>query len=179
MSFDRQMNYTQLLQQHGVIEVPMLQRDYAQGRPAAKDVRDEFLETLKNALVQPADDPTLPLNLDFVYGSINKNAHFAPLDGQQRLTTLFLLHWYLAWRDDQWERFAQLFQVEDRTRFTYRVRPSSNEFFDQLVQYHPSSRPESIPNLTQLITDQPWYFRSWRLDPTVQAVLNIKNRCHP
>ncbi|MFZ1756840.1 MAG: DUF262 domain-containing protein, partial [Caldilineaceae bacterium] len=178
MSFDRQMNYTQLLQQHGVIEVPMLQRDYAQGRPSAKDVRDEFLETLKNALVQPADDPTLPLNLDFVYGSINKNAHFAPLDGQQRLTTLFLLHWYLAWRDDQWERFAQLFQVEDRTRFTYRVRPSSNEFFNQLVRYHPSSRPESVSNLTQLITDQPWYFRSWRLDPTVQAVLNMLDAIH-
>ena len=35
------------------------------------------------------------MHLDFVYGS-KKNNVFIPLDGQQRLTTLFLMHWYLG-----------------------------------------------------------------------------------
>lgn len=144
MSFGSQINYKQLLERHGCIRVPMIQRDYAQGRPAEKEVREEFLKALKDALSKPADDPSLPLNLDFIYGSVegNEQTRFLPLDGQQRLTTLFLLHWYLAWRDDQWTTFEQLFLSEDRSsRFAYSVRPSSNEFFDQLVSYRPALPP--------------------------------------
>lgn len=33
------------------------------------------------------------INLDFIYGNLDGDT-FLPLDGQQRLTTLFLLHWY-------------------------------------------------------------------------------------
>jgi len=83
------------------IEVPLIQRDYAQGREAQKDVRDDFLGALHEALALPAGDKKLPLNLDFVYGSMEADdmSRFLPLDGQQRLTTLFLLHWHLAWCD--------------------------------------------------------------------------------
>ncbi len=45
----------------------------------------------------------VPLCTRFVYGSVEGigETRFLPLDGQQRLTTLFLLHWYLAWADDE------------------------------------------------------------------------------
>lgn len=172
--------FKQLVQRHGHIRVPMIQRDYAQGRPAESEVREEFLNTLEEALRKPATDPTLPLNLDFIYGSVegDQETRFLPLDGQQRLTTLFLLHWYLAWRDNQWPVFEELFLAGKHARFAYSVRPSSNEFFDQLVIYHPSVGPEDVADLTQLITDQPWYFRSWRLDPTIQSVLSMLNAIH-
>jgi len=180
MSIGSQIIYKQLLQRHGRIRVPMIQRDYAQGRPEETEVRDEFLEALQDALSKPADDPTLPLNLDFIYGSVEgeEETRFLPLDGQQRLTTLFLLHWYLAWKDDQWAVFEQLFQADGHARFDYDVRQSSKEFFDQLVNYRPSVRPEEVPDLAQLITDQPWYFRRWRLDPTVQAVIFMLDAIH-
>ena len=32
--------------------------------------------------------------------------------------------------------------------------------------------------ITALITDQPWYFRSWRLDPTIQSVLHMLDAIH-
>jgi hypothetical protein len=101
MSLGNQVIYKQLLERHGRIRVPMIQRDYAQGRPAETEVREEFLKALQDALLKPADDSTLPLNLDFIYGSVEGDGEtrFLPLDGQQRLTTLFLLHWYLAWKD--------------------------------------------------------------------------------
>jgi hypothetical protein len=180
VSFGSQINYKQLLERHERIRVPMIQRDYAQGRPAEEEVREEFLRTLKDALDKPADDPSLPLNLDFIYGSVegDEQTRFLPLDGQQRLTTLFLLHWYLAWQDDQWTTFEQLFLSEGHSRFTYSVRPSSNEFFDQLVSYRPLLTPKVVPNLAALIADQPWYFRSWRLDPTIQAVLHMLDAIH-
>ncbi|WP_158227236.1 DUF262 domain-containing protein [Mangrovitalea sediminis] len=180
MSFGSQINYKQLLEQHGHIRIPMIQRDYAQGRPAEIEVREAFLKTLKDTLDKPADAPGLPLNLDFVYGSVegDEQTRFLPLDGQQRLTTLFLLHWYLAWKDHQWTAFEQLFLSEGHSRFAYSVRPSSNEFFDQLVSYRPDLGPEDVTDLAAMIADQSWYFRSWRLDPTIQAVLNMLDAIH-
>ena len=180
MSLGIQITYKGLLQRHERIRVPMIQRDYAQGRPEEAEVREEFLSALREALQKPADDPTLPMNLDFIYGSVegDEETRFLPLDGQQRLTTLFLLHWYLAWKDDQWEVFEQIFQVDGKARFAYSVRPSSNEFFDELVSFQPSVATNDIDDLTQLITDQPWYFRNWRLDPTIQAVLCMTEAIH-
>ena len=180
MSLGRQINYKQLLQRHNFIRVPIIQRDYAQGREDETEVREEFLKTLKEALLKPVGDPTCPLNLDFIYGSVEGDGQtrFLPLDGQQRLTTLFLLHWYLAWKDDRWPDFEQLFRVDGHSRFAYSVRPSSNDFFDQLVSYHPPVPPEQVPKLSDLIVDQPWYFRSWRLDPTIQAVLHMLDVIH-
>lgn len=75
------------------IEVPIIQRDYAQGRnqPEVNRIRARFLDALYTALTTPK-----PITLDFVYGEINDKKTLIPLDGQQRLTTLFLLHWYIA-----------------------------------------------------------------------------------
>jgi hypothetical protein len=159
----------------------MIQRDYAQGRPSEVEVRDEFLNALESALRKPATDSTLPLNLDFVYGSVEGegDASFLPLDGQQRLTTLFLLHWHLAWVDNRWDEFTAMFLTAGGlSRFTYRVRPSSNEFFDALVSFRPIGRPSEVASLSDLVTDQPWYFRNWRLDPTIQSVLGMLDAIH-
>ena len=98
MNLGQQITYIQLLQQHTHIQIPIIQRDYAQGRPDEQEVRDTFLAALEDALLKPAHDVSLPLNLDFIYGSVEEfqgKTQFLPLDGQQRLTTLFLLHWYL------------------------------------------------------------------------------------
>ena len=74
------------------IIIPIIQRDYAQGRrdPDIDRVRSRFLDSLYEAVSQK------PITLDFVYGDIDANGVMTPLDGQQRLTTLFLLHWYAA-----------------------------------------------------------------------------------
>ncbi|MBU4389626.1 MAG: DUF262 domain-containing protein [Proteobacteria bacterium] len=175
-----QIIYKQLLQRHGRIRIPMIQRDYAQGRPSEDEVREDFLNALEDALKKPADDPTLPLNLDFIYGSVegDDETRFLPLDGQQRLTTLFLLHWYLAWKGQQWDEFGRMFRANGHARFSYSVRPSSNEFFDELVVFEPAKRPEQIQQLSNLITDQSWYFRSWRLDPTIQSSLVVLDAIH-
>ena len=184
MSNNSQIIYRELLERHERIQIPMIQRDFAQGRSSESTVRELFLMALDEALRKPVDDPTLPLNLDFIYGSVEgqKETRFLPLDGQQRLTTLFLLHWYLAWRDENWADFEAMFLDGKKAKFSYDVRPSSNEFFDQLVYFRPSIPPEDIPEkkspITSLITDQPWYFRSWRLDPTIQSVLLMLDAIH-
>lgn len=75
------------------IRIPMIQRDYALGRkdPRAQRIRDDFIKTLVDAVASHGQTT----GLDFVYGKTQGDT-FLPLDGQQRLTTLFLLHWYIA-----------------------------------------------------------------------------------
>ncbi|UFH50976.1 DUF262 domain-containing protein [Pseudomonas sp. KNUC1026] len=176
-----QITLKQLLSRHQHIQIPMIQRDYAQGRQAAEDVREEFLGTLKQAFALEPNDNALPLNLDFIYGSVEKDEEsklFLPLDGQQRLTTLFLLHWYLAWRDGSQDEFRQTFCESKGSRFSYKVRPSSAEFFDALVGFWPARDAADGSSLCSLITDQAWFFRYWRLDPTIQSCLTMLDGIH-
>jgi hypothetical protein len=178
--FNPPVTLSQLIKSCQRIEVPLIQRDYAQGRESQKDVRDDFLGALHGALVLPVGDVRLPLNLDFVYGSMESgNApRFLPLDGQQRLTTLFLLHWYLAWRDGDLLNFKATFWDGKHSRFTYGVRPSSTEFFDVLVEFVPEGSPDNLPSLRLMLEDQSWFFLHWRSDPTIQAVLVMLEAIH-
>jgi len=48
------------------IQIPMIQRDYAQGRADEVEIRNRFLKSIFNALVNDEN-----MELDFVYGSIN------------------------------------------------------------------------------------------------------------
>jgi hypothetical protein len=175
-----QIIFKELLERHHQVQVPMIQRDYAQGRESEQEVRDEFLDALHTALNLPAEDISLPLNLDFIYGSVEGDGktQFLPLDGQQRLTTLFLLHWYLAWRDKCWGEFKHILCHGASSRFSYSVRPSSTEFFDAFVGYSPDISPDDVDSLSAMLTDQPWYYRYWRLDPTIQSALIMLDAIH-
>ena len=86
------------------VVIPMVQRDYAQGRTSIEvnRVRNRFLTAIKNYLLQP-DSNYEVMKMDFVYGETEniwsktetnklEKIIVTPLDGQQRLTTLFLLH---------------------------------------------------------------------------------------
>ena len=173
------ITFCKLIEHYKRIEIPLIQRDYAQGRKDQRIVRDDFLNALHSALCLPKEDPTLPLNLDFVYGSV-VNDSFQPLDGQQRLTTLFLLHWYLAWVDGCSDDLrSRIINIEgELSRFSYQVRPSSREFINAFANYVPSILATDCPCVIRMISDQPWYFRRWQFDPTVRAVLSMLDQMH-
>ena len=44
--FGEQIIFKQLLDRHHTIRIPMIQRDFAQGRQAEQEIRDEFLDAL-------------------------------------------------------------------------------------------------------------------------------------
>lgn len=147
------------------VEIPMIQRDYAQGRASASigEVRRDFLEVLLEALTGGE-----PVGLDFVYGRITDGT-FHPLDGQQRLTTLFLLHWYIASAAQSLDPSATWL------KFSYVTRPSARLFCQRLGS---ARLPEGTPIPSAWITDQPWYQYTWRHDPTVQAMLVMIDSLH-
>ncbi|OWV92203.1 hypothetical protein ATY78_01295 [Rhizobium sp. R635] len=168
--------FAQLIANRGRVQIPIIQRDYAQGRTEQKDVRNDFLRALHDALSWPPDDNRLPLDLDFVYGNDASGA-FQPLDGQQRLTTLFLLHWYLAWVDGKLDDFRSRFMADGQSRFGYQVRPSSRDFVDEMAGFDPGSFAPEI-DLAALIMDQQWYVRAWQYDQTVRSALGMLGAMH-
>lgn len=154
--------------------IPMVQRDYAQGRTTedVNRVRNRFLEAIEGYLTQPGPNYEV-MKLDFVYGEtekiwskiyVDKLESFVvtPLDGQQRLTTLYLLHWYAAKK----ENIAPV-DYSFLKNFTYDIRPSSRDFCNHLMDFTPSMN-ESIK--MQLI-DQNWFMGAWLNDPTILSML--------
>ncbi len=140
------------------IVIPIIQRDYAQGRidPDIERVRMRFLESLYKAATET------PITLDFVYGDIDQNGIMTPLDGQQRLTTLFLLHWYAAKKEDVADaEYAFLHN------FSYETRYSARDFCSFLVKYKPSFEQK----LSEEIINQSWFPLDWKKDPTISSML--------
>ncbi len=144
------------------IIIPIIQRDYAQGRidPDINRVRDRFLASLYHAIVDES------ITLDFVYGDIDADGIMTPLDGQQRLTTLFLLHWYAARKANA---------VDDEcgflSKFGYETRYSARYFCKELTRFVPSFTGK----LSEEIIDQAWFPLDWQKDPTISSMLVMLN----
>lgn len=160
----KKYSFIDLLKQ-GKIRIPKIQRDYAQGRQSQKvdEIRKIFIHTL--LLVVKGKRPTT--ELDFVYGS-NLNNAFEPLDGQQRLTTLFLLHWMM-------EVDLSVSGDKKHSIFTYETRNTSEEFCDELVQHgarqfvHEASKKGTTPSA--IIKGRDWFKWEWKYDPTIRSML--------
>ena len=167
--------------------IPIIQRDYAQGRTNdnTKEVRTDFLDALFTYLQENRPNR----DLDFVYGTLQKGddederVHFIPLDGQQRLTTLFLLHWFLYQISDDTElkaKFREKLLDGEKSQFTYETRQSSIDFCDALMKANVNmdnlltvkdEQGRDIPSLSGTLKNEHWYYRIWNNDPTVQSML--------
>jgi hypothetical protein len=147
------------------IEIPIIQRDFAQGRPddETTGIRERFLDAIVHAITSKRD-----MGLDFVYGNVQEGV-LRPLDGQQRLTTLFLLHWYVA------SLAGTLDPNAAWLRFSYATRPTARDFCNALAE-HPYSSEATSPSTW--ITDQPWYVFPWRHDPTIASMLVMLDAIH-
>ncbi|MFI8622647.1 DUF262 domain-containing protein [Marinomonas sp. NPDC078689] len=153
------------------IEIPIIQRDYAQGRNDAKStqIRKNFIKSLHQMVV----DPNRSQDLDFIYGSV-KGDKLVLLDGQQRLTTLFLLHWYVAIGSGT---IAEC--CGKLSKFDYQTRISSREFLSSLLHHsNDLVLPKNGDKLSASLMDAHWFFSVWRYDPTVQSMLTMLDEIH-
>lgn len=204
---NKNFTFWQLINEHR-IEIPIIQRDYAQGRDNSKseDIRIRFIQQVKKTLTNNCEE----LHLNFVYGKINgiKNAKkiadnksaikamlnavqsysknmdldviceikendiltegkhqtsFIPLDGQQRLTTLYLLHWYLMPLNED--------NINTIKNFSYRIRSSSKDFCFALSENQNEINKNKL--ISKQIENAPWFFSYWKNDPTVKGMLTM------
>ena len=149
-------NFKSLIEKNEIV-IPLIQRDYALGRKEEEKKARNFLEAILDGM-----NSKNGLNLDFIYGSSIKENQFTPLDGQQRLTTLFLLYFYLSLKDN--------ISIDELSKFTYEVRASSTYFIEDLIE---NKHDLSAVNLRKNIEKSNWFFLSWNNDPTVISILNM------
>ena len=155
-----------LCKKYDKIEIPIIQRDYAQGRKKEGKVRSSFVKFLIKAFVTQT-----PVELDFIYGNVREeddnSVHtFIPVDGQQRLTTLWLLYWFLSVKE---ERLGEI--VFWMRKFSYETRPSSHSFCERLLtESFPS---EKMRDIDEYIKNQKWFDNEWLNDGTVSGMLQM------
>lgn len=142
------------LKDHKIV-IPKIQRDYVQGLNNARNnaVREEFLKDIKQKF-----DKQTEMNLDFIYGTYNDGL-FTPLDGQQRLTTLFLLHWF-ALKD-----YSEL------KNFSFEIRDYSKEFVFKLTET--KLYLDEGKTISATIENQAWFLNYWKKDTTVASMLTM------
>ena len=149
------------------IEIPKIQRDYAQGRlsSSAKAAREDFASKLVRALVGEK-----PLLLDFVYGTVTpdvdgKNILY-PLDGQQRLTTLFLLACLCQCAKSEW-----IFSYESRRAAKFFMEALKDE--NNISEILSFAQSQQTFIISGIIEKRSWFFTSWKEDVNIAGMLRM------
>ena len=141
----------------GGILIPRIQRDYAQGRKDEDGLRVQksFIPRLFRAVFEGKQ-----LSLDFVYGigeaGEGETYRIMLLDGQQRLTTLYLLSWFCGKDISDW-------------KFSYESRRVADEFMNKLKTCRCTDPADPVA----IIKKQDWYLPSFNDDPTVAASIQM------
>ena len=160
------------------VVIPQIQRPYAQGRTddVSTYIRNTFLDEIFESLSKDEEEI---FDLNFIYGvikPINKEYKLELLDGQQRLTTLFLLYWYITNAELDLNREESLFvRRKCLSKFTYETRATSTAFCRELACYKVDlgeKRPKEV------IRNAKWYFKSFDRDSTISAMLTMLDAIH-
>ena len=142
------------------ILIPILQRDYVQG--ATETVIVPFLDSLLDS----------DCDLNFIYGYGEKGC-FVPVDGQQRLITLWLLHLYIHSRKNSpGEKFDVALKFQSReyaTEFCSRLCEKLRGLLSKVGEDEP---------LDKAIKNQNWFISSWSKNTTVANMLNTLRYLH-
>lgn len=148
---------------YGQIVIPSLQRDYVQGN--RRDKISPFIDYLLEGL-EGKDG----IDLNYMYGTILKNddgtTSFVPIDGQQRMTTLWLLRLYLTARANVQQPGTHRPMVQ---RLEYRTREYAREFCRALSEHVDAIVTPELKLVD--FTQQPWFIEAWRHDVTVQGCM--------
>lgn len=135
------------------IIIPSIQRDYIQ--PLNDSIINGFVDVLVKAY---ANGETKDLN--YLYGINDADGNFIPIDGQQRLTTLWLLHLYVAAR----------LGYRLNTTIEYQTRDISGDFCNALSDKLVSLNFE-LPKISDEIKDANWFIGCWEESVTVKSML--------
>lgn len=146
------------------IIIPKIQRSYAQGRASESHIRNRFLNSIFSSL-----DSIKILELSFVYGTLNDDGDLILLDGQQRLTTLYLLYWYIAKREG-------VVLPDYMSHFVYETRHTSTDFLHNILSLPITLNPTTPPSIS--ISNNTWFTVAYEKDPTVDSMLRMLDCIH-
>ena len=138
-------------------------------------ISKQALQVALDAMVNEHND----LNIGFLYsyspnysaGTRDRDLYL--IDGQQRFTTLFLLLFYLALKENRLAEYFSLFRIDvkkGKLGFDYRVRSLTHQFFIELF-----TNTKTINDLLD-ISNKTWFLKAYSLDVTIKAIVGDENR---
>ncbi len=167
------------------IVIPDLQRDYCWGDKAWNKESNNFTELvsgfLDSLLSEFYENPKGKLTLGLIYGYENPHFTIQLCDGQQRLTTLFLLVGMLNRKagNNQFKEvlISETELADDREpNLQYAIRESTLYFLSDLVCEFFLKSEVSVGDINK----KDWYFNEYDLDASIQSMLSaiktIENR---
>lgn len=152
------MNFIQSFDNKTIL-VPLLQRDYVQGG------REDVISIFIDSLIEKDTD------LNYIYG-YEENGCFVPVDGQQRLTTLWLLYLYLFARKHRMNNY--------HVEMKFASRAYAQDFCERLHEHLADllSKLGAKEPLDEAITDQNWFILSWKSNVSVKNMLRTLRVIH-
>jgi len=180
-TFDSGKEYTlaQLFSGKHKIVIPDLQRDYCWGDKAWSKDKEQYTELvgdfINNLLSAFNEKPDDNLMLGLIYAYENPHHYVQLCDGQQRITTLFLILGMLCRKggDENFKKYLISefeFKNDDKEPYLqYSIRESTLYFLSDLVcEFFLKTESEiSIHNIKK----QNWYFKEYELDASIQSML--------
>lgn len=153
--------------------IPDLQRDYCWGNPISGQNSDSLVNSFIDSIFKL--DKSQDITMGLIYGYYDKLVpyHLQLCDGQQRLTTLFLLLGVLNRKlNNKYRAFLisdfEYNEDDNEPHLLYGIRESSLYFLSDLV-----CNFFCKPDLdTDEIANQPWFLTSYKEDPTINSILN-------
>lgn len=181
----KEQTLLKMLEKHEIV-IPIIQRDYAQGRENDNvvEIRENFIKDIFSKLID-----NQKLKLSFVYGT-EEGTQYIPYDGQQRLTLVYLLILYLT--EYSGERIiieSNNEKINILSKFYYKTRDFSSDFCAYLtlnkdgffynnalsdIKYDADHQYD----LKNKIINDNNFFSAWLSDPTVSSMINVLQTIH-
>ena len=144
----------------GIFRIPSYQRGYRWTSDEIVRLLDDIYEHressnsyyLQPIVVKNLSDDNTPI----------EEIEYELIDGQQRLTTLFLLHWLVINRENITT------DCDFIVRFTYKTRHTTRAFCDFLTH---KFKPQFEHSISYEIKEDPQFILLWENDPTVKGML--------
>lgn len=168
---------TDLFTDNRHIIIPDLQRDYCWGDKKHGDNKIElvsgFLNSLNDVFIKNSG---LKLGMIYAYEYPENSNRIFLCDGQQRITTLFLLLGMIN-RHIENEKIKDFliskFELTDdqEPRLQYAIRESTLYFLSDLVcNFFLTNTNTKVSEIKKPLTK--WYFDEYNLDPTIQSMIS-------
>lgn len=170
MTDNKRSNFYKLLKDKNIV-IPIIQRDYVQGKTTSKinGIREGLICDMLNSLKYETK-----IDFQYIYGIYKEGACYLPIDGQQRLTSMFLFTWGMSILagNDSAKKLANL------KKFSYQVREASTDFFRSLQEFDDSENLKYYEDFKDFMTnngkrfeDFSWFKGKWKNDQTVRSTL--------
>lgn len=165
--------------------VPEIQREYVWGNNS--DVLEKFLAELENK-ADPCDTchhvhTNKNVNVGFLYSYKPSYVKYESerildeflIDGQQRITTLFLLLLYRATIEERIDDFMAICRTDENDfnmGFNYKVRSLTQQFLVQLIQHAKNEGVTAFDFISDMDNTPYWFLDDYKNDPTVISMIS-------